>query len=152
MTKVALYDRMKLGGHRVEEYEYILMALEEYLTHYNSMVICLENCGARSKGSAYDEFFNQFAELRKRYKELDEIDGIDECLERSRFRLIKENDFDEYIHNMKQLAKKSGNESDVESLIGGFYAKVNSQDVIKLETELAIYPYLLKQIRNQEEG
>ncbi|MCM1226124.1 MAG: hypothetical protein NC320_01705 [Clostridium sp.] len=132
----------------MEEYEFILIVLEEYLSHYNSIVTCLENYDAKSFKNAYDEFFEQYLTYKELYENLTNESDMNEDCERNRFRFLREKDFKGFIKNLKQLVPNH----DIESIIQSFYLEVNSQDVINLETELAIYPYLLKQIRNQEEN
>lgn len=139
----------------MKEYEYILMGIEEYLSHYNSMAICVENYTGINFPNGFDEFFDKYVEMSNRYKSVVSKMGNDISFEEKCFFSVKrENDFKLFVNSICDMQKMSS--VDVNININGVIKEYI--DVIiglkgcTLEDDLLLYPFIINKLRDGEEN
>ncbi len=138
----------------MKEYEYIVEATNDIFSHMISSVICLENYKRSDnlKGS-FRHIFHMFLELREDYqecvKENDPALGTEilDAQLKIKCRVKREEIIKRFITELKFINSKI----DYEQKLSEFYEKLENEDVETLEMQLLVYPYLLSQIRGEEE-
>ena len=139
----------------MKEYEYIVLATNEILSHLISSAICLENYFNESIDDSFKHVFSYFNELRLDYKNNvskksgdieDESLSVARATARCRYK--REEILESYIKEL-ELIDPSINFKE-ETL--KYYKDIEAEDVETLEMQLMIYPYLLSLIRNNEES
>lgn len=135
----------------MKEYEYIVLATNEYLSHLVAATICMENYHS---GENFSEFFKKlffmFDELRndfsKRYTS-SEDDEILIAKAKTEFRISRENALKNLINDLNSI----NNSIDYKEEIKKYMELIEKEDVETLEMQIMLYPHLISLIRNTEE-
>lgn len=140
----------------MKEYEYILMGMEEYLSHYNSMAICAENYTGLNFPNAFDCFFDKYVQISNRFqnnfskKNDNNFFFIEKCV----FRKKREDDlklFLETINNLQSVNSGVSIDVDLNQIVKEYNEIVNNIKGHTLEDELLLYPFIINTIRDGEE-
>lgn len=135
----------------MKEYEYIVLATNEYLSHLVAATICMENYHS---GENFSEFFKKlffmFDELRndfsKRYTS-SEDDEILIAKAKTEFRISRENALKNLINDLNSI----NNSIDYKEEIKKYMELIEKEDVETLEMQIMLYPHMISLIRNTEE-
>lgn len=135
----------------MKEYEYIVLATNEYLSHLVAATICMENYHS---GENFSEFFKKlffmFDELRndfsKRYTS-SEDDEILIAKAKTEFRISRENALKNLINDLNSI----NNSIDYKEEIKKYMELIEKEDVETLEMQIMLYSHLISLIRNTEE-
>lgn len=135
----------------MQEYEYIVEATNEIFSHMISSVISLENYKRTNelKGS-FRHIFYMFDELREDYQKSVDVDLDSEVLDaqlKMKCRMKREEIIKRFITELEHIDSSI----DYNKKATEFYEMLEQEDVETLEMQLMIYPYLLSQIRENEE-
>lgn len=138
----------------MKEYEYIVEATNEIFSHMITSMICLENYKRTNnlKGS-FRHIFHMFHELREDYRKCVEEDRLSSCTDiqeaqlKMKCRIKREEIIRRFVIELEAI----DDTIDYKQKLTDFYDKLENEDVETLEMQLMIYPYLLSQIRENEE-
>lgn len=139
----------------MKEYEYILMGIEEYLSHYNSMAICVENYTGINFPNVFDEFFDKYVEMSNRYKSVVSKMGNDISFEEKCFFSVKrENDFKLFVNSICDMQKMSSVDVNINinGVIKEYIDVITGLKGCTLEDDLLLYPFIINKLRDGEEN
>lgn len=133
------------------EYEYIVLATDEILSHFVAKTICLENYNDEiSYSEDFKLVFKMFGNLKqdydKRYCNSTEI--MDVAKIKAEFRLRREEILKDFILNLSEI----DGSIDFASKAKEYFNRIENEDVETLEMQLMVYPYLISLLRNKEES
>ncbi len=128
----------------MEEYEYILLSIDNFLSFYNTMSICLENYSGLNYPNAFENFFECYQYFHKDFQKRKPQNVTAEIC---RLRTLKELHTKQFMKNIQPKYDKSASQNDYNV----FLENENELKNDTLETQLLLYPYILKQLRISEE-
>lgn len=135
----------------MEEYEYIVLATDEFISHFVAKTICLENYNDETDYSDdFKKIFKFFKALRCDYKERysGDICEIDISRLKTEFRFKREEILQEFILELSKI----DDSIDYKSKVKEYFEQIEKEDVETLEMQLMVYPYLISLLRNKEES
>lgn len=135
----------------MKEYEYVLMAIEEYLCHYNTIAICSENYTGINFPNAHEEFFDKFIEILEMYKKQFANDDENGSIARCNLRMMREDDFKSFMKDVSKIDSVNQKYINLEDIVKDFLAGADEIKNFALEDKLLLYPYIISEIRNREE-
>lgn len=135
----------------MKEYEYMLMAIEEYLCHYNTIAICSENYTGINFPNAHEELFDKFIEILEIYKNQFENKDENEYIARCNFRRMREDDLKSFMKDVSKIDSVNQKCINLEDIVKGFLANADKIKNCALEDRVLLYPYIISEIRNREE-
>lgn len=135
----------------MKEYEYIVLATNEYLSHLVAATICMENYHSGENFSKFFmKLFYMFDELRKDFSKRYANSEDEELLiakAKTEFRISRENALKDLINDLNDI-----NDSiDYKEEIKAYMELIEKEDVETLEMQIMLYPHLISLIRNTEE-
>lgn len=135
------------------DYEYMIVAVEELISHNVAGVICMENYKGCCFPNGFRKVFDSFCEVRDEYEKNREkyLDDSVEIVGKAKFQALcrekKEKIFKEYIAELKAIDP----EINFDNAVKNYYALMEREDIQTQEMSLAIYPYLISLIMDKEE-
>lgn len=135
------------------DYEYMLMAIDEVLSHDVAGIICMENYHNCYFPNGFRKIFDQFWVFQKEYEHNKEKlqTEIAQEIEIAKFQARccyqKEELLRNYIKELEHIEPSIDYKEEVKK----YRVSLEQEDVQTLEMELAIYPYLVSLIREREE-
>lgn len=137
----------------MNEYEFMMLAVDEVISHDIAAVICMENYKNCYLPRGFRKAFDLFCELRKGYEQNKEIlqDEEKETMAVARLqtecRIKREEILSKFILELKNIEP----EIDYEKAIEQYLSKMGQEDIQTIEMQLMMYPYLISLIREREE-
>lgn len=138
----------------MKDYEHMIVALDELISHDVAGIICMENYKNCSFPNGFRKIFDSFCEVRAEYEKngkqyADEtLENIEKAKFQARCREKKEDLLRAFIGELKAIDP----ELDYESEVMKYYAALEQEDVQTPEMYLSLYPYLISLIRAKEES
>ncbi|MCM1288724.1 MAG: hypothetical protein NC240_10475 [Clostridium sp.] len=135
----------------MKDYEHMMIALDEYISHNVAAVICIENYHDKSIPKAFRNIFDVFSLYRKDYEENTEKYekgcAEDKIQFQMRCREKREDMLKWFIEELKEI----NSDIDYEQVIAKYLDDLDNEDIQTPEMYLDIYPMLISLIRKKEE-
>lgn len=131
-------------GIKMQEYKFIIDAMDTYLCEQLASVICTENYSDKSYPHGYRRIFDQFVELHDQYNDL--------SLKKKHFSEIKsawEEKRNQILEKFVSDLNLTVDNVDLEIVAKHYLDQMSKEDVITLSKRVGIYPYLISEARKQ---
>lgn len=135
----------------MKEYEYIVLAIDEFMSHFVTKTICLENYYDEDYAEDFKSIFKMFCELRDEYRNIynqSDIKPIDIAKIKAEFRFKREEILNDFILKMESIEKTI----DFKEKVKEYFNDIGKEDVETLEMQIMVYPYLISVLRKNEES
>lgn len=136
----------------MKEYEYMVLATDEIFSHIITSVICIENYTRWDLSGAFRNLFSMYNELREEYLALKENqEKVPEEIQDAQLILKSRQKREEIIESYIVELEAINPSINYRQLLSELYQRMDQEDTEDLEMQLMVYPYLLSQIRKEEE-
>jgi len=137
----------------MQDYEHMMVAIDELISHNVVGIICMENYQNCYFPNGFRKVFDSFCEMREDYEKNKEkyLDEKLEAIERARFQAQCREKKEELLRKFIDELKAIDPEIDYEKEAKNYYITLEREDVQTPEMNLSIYPYLISLIREKEE-
>ena len=136
----------------MKEYEYMVLATDEIFSHIITSVICIENYTRWDLSGAFRNLFSMYNELREEYLALKENqEKVPEEIQDAQLILKSRQKREEIIESYIAELEAINPSINYRQLLSELYQRMDQEDTEDLEMQLMVYPYLLSQIRKEEE-
>ena len=126
----------------MQEYKFIIEAMDTYLCEQLASVICMENYSDKSYPHGYRRIFDQYMELRSQYTELNEKDF---SVIKSEWKQRQEQILEKFVEDLNLTVEHM----DLETVKKHYQDQLTQEDVITLSKRVGIYPYLISEARKK---
>ena len=126
----------------MQEYKFIIEAMDTYLCEQLASVICMENYSDKSYPYGYRRIFDQYMELRSQYTELNEKDF---SVIKSEWKQKQEQILEKFVEDLNLTVEHM----DLETVKKHYQDQLTQEDVITLGKRVGIYPYLISEARKK---
>lgn len=134
----------------MKEYEYMVLVTDDIFSHIITSVICLENYTRNDLSGAFRKLFAMYNDLRDIYRNVKE-DGTTEEIQDAKLLFMSKCKREEIIESYIVELERINPSIKYRELLSKMYQRLENEDTEDLEMQLMIYPYLLSEIRKQEE-
>lgn len=126
----------------MQEYEFVIEAMNTYLCDQLASVICMENYGDKSYPHGYRRIYDEYCELRELYsaKKDDDFEKIKVDWVKKRQQIL-----DKFVEDINLTVK----DYDLNLVKKKYFEKLSEEDVDTLGKRIGIYPYLISEARKK---
>lgn len=126
----------------MQEYKFIIEAMDTYLCEQLASVICMENYSDKSYPHGYRRIFDQYMELRSQYTGLNE-ENFSEI--KSVWKEKQKQILEKFVEDLNSTVE----DLDLEAVKKHYLDQLSEEDVITLSKRVGIYPYLISEARKK---
>lgn len=137
----------------MKEYEFMMLAVDEIISHDIAAVICMENYKNCYLPRGFRKAFDLFCEFRMDYErnkdemQNEEKERMTVAKLQAECRLRRQEILKGFILDLKHIDSAI----DYKDEIKRYFCKMEQEDVQTMEMQLLMYPYLISLIREREE-
>ncbi len=132
----------------MREYEYIVIAIEEFLCDNIAAIVCLENYNNCQLYGGFRKFFESYRRLHEAYQEKAESFKNSEIEEKQKFHDECEQNRNKMLDAFIIDANFYSKNIDFKSEVDNYYSKLDEEDIITPEKRIYVHKYLLSLISN----
>lgn len=130
----------------MKEYEYIVIAIEEFLCDNISAIVCLENYNNCQFVHGFRNFFYRYRQLHKTYQEKAEL------FKSKDYEKEKQRYLDECKQNRNEMLEAFIKDTecylniDFKSIVDSYYSELEKEDVITPDKRIYIHKHIISSI------